>query len=118
MTKKRGLTPIEFIVKGLLLGLIITGMSVIVIVIGNVYNRANLKTPPDQSMRVYIRTLYPDARDIAVLCAEDTDGHGYIGCTATYTDRDGRRSDPIAAECAGNRLASTGTSGCVPPTIR
>jgi prepilin-type N-terminal cleavage/methylation domain-containing protein len=53
----------------------------------------------DQSMNNYVRQLYPELYDIRVSCATiDSDGDGYIRCTATGLDATNTRQQ-IEAEC-------------------
>ncbi len=108
MAKKLGLTLIELLI-------IIATLAILAsIVIPMVLGRVSFGTSPDQAMREYTHALYPESQEITVICAKrDTDGDGYIRCTATYKNTDGVRGGTIAAQCAGG-LLSLGNSGCAP----
>ena len=73
----------------------------------------------EAAMRSHIQKLYPEAKGITASCANvDTDGDGYIRCSATYLDAAGKRTAvPIEAECAMGGWFSR-NRGCVPLTSK
>jgi len=98
-----------FVVRILLLlfSLLISGMGI----------GCSRQSAAEDAMRSYMQKLYPEAKSIAASCSNvDTDGDGYIRCSATYLDAAGNRTAvPVEAECAaGGWFASN--RGCVPLT--
>ena len=93
----------------LLFSLLISGMS----------SGCSRQSAAEDAMRSHMQKLYPEAKSIAASCANvDTDGDGYIRCSATYLDATGNRTVvPIEAECAvGGWFARN--RGCVPLTAK
>ena len=87
------------------------------LLIGGMGSGCSRQSAAEDAMRSYMQKLYPEAKSIAASCANvDTDGDGYIRCSATYLDAAGHRTAvPIEAECAvGGWFASN--RGCVPLT--
>jgi hypothetical protein len=87
------------------------------LLIGGMGIGCSRQSAAEDAMRSYMQKLYPEAKSIAASCANvDTDGDGYIRCSATYLDAAGNRTAvPIEAECAVGAWFSK-NRGCVPLT--
>ena len=87
------------------------------LLIGGMGVGCSRQSAAEAAMRSHLQKLYPEAKGITASCSNvDTDGDGYIRCSATYLDAAGTRSaTPIEAECAvGGWFARN--RGCVPLT--
>lgn len=66
---------------------------------------------PKQGLVHYITELYPDAKDIRVVCPKlDSDGDGYVRCTGVFNNAG--KSERVIAECV---TALTMNDGCAAP---
>lgn len=88
---------------------------VIVLILGTVVFRgcSNRGPAAEESMREYIGKLYPGREIIGIACTNvDTDGDGYISCTATIDTDNGPNvvERQINAQCATGILSVN--SGC------
>ena len=85
------------------------------LLIGGMGIGCSRQSAAETAMRRHMQKLYPEAKSIAASCANvDTDGNGYIRCSATYLDAAGHRTAiPIEAECAVGGWFSR-NRGCVP----
>lgn len=92
--KVKAFTLIEAIIVGILLLVIVT-------VVFNGTNQVSaLANGADDSMRSYVTTLVPESSDIRVQCARlDTDGNGYVRCTASYFPDGLGNREIMEAEC-------------------
>jgi prepilin-type N-terminal cleavage/methylation domain-containing protein len=104
---RKAFTLIELIVVVAIVAILIA------IVAGGVRGCANRGPAAEESMREYVAKLYPGREIIGVACTNvDTDGDGYISCTATIDTDDGPSvvERQINAQCATGFLSWN--SGC------
>lgn len=104
---RKAFTLIELVV---LVSIVFIVIAMIVIGLRGCTGRA---TAAEDSMRNYIGKLYPDREIIGVVCTNvDTDGDGYVSCTATIDTDNGPSvvERQINAQCATGFLSWN--SGC------
>lgn len=104
---RKAFTLIELIVVVAIVAILIA------LVVGGVRGCAGRGAVAEDSMREYVGKLYPGREIIGVACTNiDSDGDGYISCTATI-DTD---SGPSVVERQINAQCATGflsfNSGC------
>lgn len=81
---------IAFIILLVLISLAFTGTNQV----------SALANGADNSMRSYVTTLIPESSDVRVQCAKlDTDGNGYVRCTASYFPDGLGNREIMEAEC-------------------
>lgn len=83
------------------------------LVVGGVRGCAGRRGAAEDSMREYVSKLYPGREIIGVACTNiDSDGDGYISCTATIDTDNGPNvvERQINAQCATGFLSLN--SGC------
>ena len=93
------------------------GLILFSLLIGGMGGGCSRQSAAEAAMRSHMQKLYPEAKGITASCANvDTDGDGYIRCSATYLDAAGNRTAvPVEAECAVGGWFSK-NRGCVPLT--
>lgn len=109
MKRTRGFTLIEAII--VLVILVVLGM----LIVGGIRGCSGGGPKAEDAMREYIGRLYPTREIIGVNCVMmDSDGDGYVSCTATIDmdDGPGVQEKQIAADCAREFLNLN--SGCRP----
>ena len=94
---KKGFTLIELMVVIVILGIL---ASFIFSGIQNFDFRSDdIKPYAEESMRSYVKTLYPELMQVNVKCSNiDSDYNGYVRCTATGLNSKEKR-ETIIAEC-------------------
>lgn len=109
-TMRKAFTLIEILVVVAIVAILIA------VVIGGARGCAGRGAAAEDSMREYVGKLYPGREIIGVSCTNvDTDGDGYISCTATIDTDNGPEvvERQINAECATGFLSFN--SGCRQP---
>lgn len=104
---RKAFTLIELVV------VVVIVFIVIALIVGGVRGCTGRGAAAEDSMREYIGKLYPGREIIGVACTNvDSDGDGYISCTATVDTDNGPNvvERQINAQCATGFLSWN--SGC------
>jgi len=92
MKNRKGFTLIELIIIIAIFG--ITAAVLVPMFIGDIKEEA------EAGMLNYVSILYPNFSDIKCNCTgKDSDGDGYVRCSATGLDNRTEKREMIVAEC-------------------
>lgn len=106
---RKAFTLIEVVIVGAIIAVFA------LLVVAGVRGCVNRGPAAESEMREYVAKLYPGREIIGVACTNvDTDGDGYISCTATIDTDSGPAvvERQINAQCASGILSFN--SGCKP----
>jgi prepilin-type N-terminal cleavage/methylation domain-containing protein len=104
---RKALTLIELLIATFIAAILIT------VILAGIRGCTTQGVAAEDSMREYVSRLYPGREVIGVACTNmDTDGDGYISCTATIDIDNGPNvvERQINAQCATGLLSFN--SGC------
>jgi prepilin-type N-terminal cleavage/methylation domain-containing protein len=97
----KGFTLVELLIVVAVVGILsLVGLTLVGGLVGSNVDGDAAAT----NMTQYVQDLYPEYTSIRASCTNaDTDGDGYVRCTATALDSKGVRiTTPLTAECTGN----------------